>query len=98
MRVGEGREWREGLREERGGGEGGREGREGGMDGGREGEGGREGREGEGGRGGEGPERSRQSDRRHYVTYDVILPLGWAGTIFFSSEWVPYLPEHVCQI
>ena len=28
----------------------------------------------------------------------MILPLGWAGSIFFSSEWVPYLPEHVCQI
>ena len=32
------------------------------------------------------------------VTYDVILPLGWAGSNFFNSEWVPYLPEHVCQI
>ena len=31
------------------------------------------------------------------VTYDVILPLGWAGSNFFSSEWVPYLPEHVGQ-
>ena len=100
---GEGREGGEGGGEVgrggRKGGEGGG-GREGGEGG--EGGGGRRRREGEGAR--EGPERSRQSDRQHYVisrrravvfkcltystfddvTYDVILPLGWAGSKCFS--------------
>ena len=26
------------------------------------------------------------------------IPLGWGWAIFFSWEWVPYLPEYVCQI